>query len=205
VWRFIVLIFIFKISDISAQDDNILWASARIQTSFDENWSGAFRPIVRYDQDISNYTDFSTDFSLKYKMDDRWAVQFLDRHWFVQDATDRHFLWVEVQRADKWSDRWSTSSHLRLHYAMDIRDRVDPDFIRWDTKIKYSFKKVTPFIGQETFYRIDELGLNRIRWQLGVSYPITSDIKMINTFWLEDFSNDSPDFFIWGFILQYTL
>jgi len=188
-----------------AQDDNILWASARLQHSIDDQWSAAFRPIVRYVDNISDYNDFSTDLSVRYTIDQHWSVQFLDRHWFVQDATDRHFLWLDLLRKDQLSTKWSLSNQFRLHYAIDIRDRVDPDLIRWDALVKYKINRVTPFVGYEIFYRIDDPSLNRVRWQLGVSYPLAPQLKMINTLWFEDFSKDAPDSLVWGFILQYTI
>ncbi|MBT8274200.1 MAG: DUF2490 domain-containing protein [Bacteroidia bacterium] len=163
----------------ASQEDNILWASVTLKAPLSETVEVNLKPIFRYDDDISTYLNMSMEGSVKKKFNKGWSVQFLARTWFIPDATNRQFLWLDVGHGFPIK-KVKVNNRLRYHWALDIKDRIDPDFLRWITKISLDTGgKITPYLGIEPWYRLNgENQFQRIRYEPGIVYKISNSVSL---------------------------
>lgn len=128
--------------------DNVLWGATQIRKQISDDWSFQFQPIIRYNNDISSYQNFSLDFSVRRKISDHWFGQVVSRTWLVPDVRDRQFLWIDIGTSAKLPAlKLSMTNRLRWHHAFDFNDRKDPNYLRYlvqvlpitDWKLKPSF------------------------------------------------------------------
>ena len=163
----------------TAQQDNVLWSSIQVQKNILKNTSLHIKPIVRFNDDISNYQNMSIDYFVKQKFEKGWSMQVLGRTWLLPSSPNRQFIWLDVALS-KTIKRLKIDNRLRYHWALDINDRSDPDYFRWLTK--FSFKntsKFTPYVGIEPWFRTNTQNqFQRIRYEPGVVYVVNTRISM---------------------------
>ncbi len=160
--------------------------------SIDEHYSIALKPIVRHKNDISDYNNSSIDLSLRRKIGKGWHLQGLTRYWFIPDNTDRFFLWFDIGYS-KPVGKSKLSTALRYHHAFDIKDRIDPDFVRLNTTWSFpSMGKITPIFSIEPFLRVDTLGkVTRMRYEPGIKWKITDKVVFTGKYRIEKNTNPS--------------
>lgn len=159
-------------------DDHIIWATLKLQKQLNPKTSVAFTPIFRFNDDISNYQNMSIDVSAKRKVAKDWSVQLLARTWFVPDDQDRQFLWLDVIYGKKFK-HIQIGSFVRYHFAFDIKDRTDADFIRWKTTFTLlSFGKFKPFVAIEPWWRLEGVNdFQRMRYEPGIKYDASKELS----------------------------
>lgn len=169
----VVLVIVIWLPSQAQTDDNIIWAIFKMTKSLSDKTSIAVTPIVRINEDVSNYQNTSLDLSIRRKLGKSWHVQLLERTWFIPDQKIRQFLWVDVGWSKSFA-KTKLASHVRLHHAMDINDRNDPDFIRWLTK--FSFPRIgafTPTFAIEPWLRLNNFNeIQRMRYEPGVTIKL---------------------------------
>lgn len=175
----LILIITFAFTSLSLQgqeSDNITWSSLSFTKTLDEKNSIAFKPIIRHNQNVTKYQNFSLDASYRRKFGKGWHAQFITRYWFIPDNTDRYFLWYDVGYGTKIK-KSKLSTHVRFHNAIDIKDRIDPDFFRWKTKWTFpSVGKFTFEMSLEPWYRLDAVNeWVRMRYEPGINYKINDN------------------------------
>jgi len=173
----IPILIAFASTSLFAQNsDNITWSSFQLTKSIDGKNSVAFKPIIRHNQNITKYQNFSLDLAYRRKFGDGWHAQLTTRYWFIPDNTDRYFLWYDLGWGKKIK-KSKLSSHVRFHNAIDIKDRIDPDFFRWKTK--WTFPPIGKFtfeMSLEPWYRLDTVKQwVRMRYEPGVNYKINDN------------------------------
>jgi len=176
----LLIFFLLSFGQTSAQvDDNIMWASVVISKNFSSKTSAAFAPILRLEDDISQYQNSSIDLSVKHKFANNCYGQVLSRVWFLPDNVYRKFFFFDVGYSRKVSPL-KVSSYLRAHYALTIKDRKDPDFLRWGTTLSLTtFKKVQPFLFVEPFLRLNKQNeLKQLRYALGVKLNLAKQLNL---------------------------
>jgi len=173
------IIFILTFSKITAQTDNVLWSSFQVQKSIAKNTTVNFKPIFRFNDDISSYQNMSADYFVKQKFTNGWSTQLLGRTWFLPNSPNRQFIWLDVALS-KSIHKIKIDSRLRYHWALDINDRSDPDYFRWLTKFSYkNSSTITPYIGVEPWVRTNTQNqFQRIRFEPGFIWSINTDISM---------------------------
>ncbi len=207
---FLLSLFLFFSTSTKAQtNDNIIWASMKLQGNLDSKTSFAIAPIFRLNDDISDYQNMSIDISLKRKLGKRWAIQLLERTWFIPNGTNRQFLWLDVMYGQKLGNI-HLSSGLRYHYALDIKESVDADFIRWKTIFSLlNLGKIKPFFGIEPWFRTDgKIGdFRNIRYILGFNYKLGKQLGLGLKYWRQETMNIEPsgNFNIYLVNLSYVL
>lgn len=175
--------------------DNILWSSVQVTKSLDKKNSVAFKPIIRHNQDISKYQNFSLDASYRRQLGKNWYAQFLTRYWFIPNNTNRYFMWYEIGYGTRIK-KSKLSSYIRFHNAIDIKKNIDPDFFRWKTK--WTFPAVGKFtfeMSLEPWYRLDTVNQwVRMRYEPGINYKINNDWTFSAVYRLEINKGDATDF-----------
>jgi len=193
--KILSLIACFLPLSIKAQNtDNILWAKISASQDLNPETTIAFAPIVRYRDDISEYQDFSLDYSIKRKLNKNFSVQLTGRTWFLRSGRKRQFIWPQISYTST-KDKLKINSYLRWHAALDLDDFVDVDFLRWKTSLSHQTTARLNFsIGAEPWYRLDEgdTGIRRNRYYLGAGYKLSSDKRLTFDWWrqLSSFNGD---------------
>ena len=158
---------------ISAQTtDNISWFAGKVfyKTKL---YTFSVTPIVRFNDNFSNYQNSSIDVSAKRSFKSNWHLQLLSRSWLMPNRTNRQFLWIDFGYQKQISNL-KLATRLRWHHAFDVKEIPDADFIRWKSTLSTKINKVQPFIGIEPWLRINtDKGYRRLRIEPGFKYKIS--------------------------------
>ncbi len=215
--RLLILLYLsLSMHSATAQTDQVLWSSARVSYSDGDKWSYGLRPIARYNQGLRNAQDLSWDINARYKLSDKWSVNLLERYWIVWESTNRNFIFIDVNFQEKnLIPRLTINQRLRVHWAQDIKDRVDGDFLRYGLQLRPQIPRdsdpdnleLRPYIATELFFRVDGIQqAQRWRNQLGLDVVLSPQWKVQLAYWYEDFVNSRFDFFdIFVVTLDYRL
>ena len=204
----ITSLLVLTASSFAQVDDNVLWASFGLNKTLNEKVSLKFAPIVRYNNDISDYQNMSIDYAVNYKFAKNWSAKLTGRTWFIPNGTNRQFIWPQITYGKKLG-AFKLGSYLRYHYAIDIKDNVDPDFIRWDISLAYlNFGKFQASFAIEPWLRLNSFNeIQRIRYKPGVKYTFNDEINLSLILWNEQNTTlaNGLDFNIWVLTLNYNL
>jgi len=186
----LLLLLISPLASDGQIDDNIMWAKWSAQSKIKPNTTFILAPILRMNTDISTYQDVSLDYTLRQKINKHFSVSMIGRTWFLRNGNLRQFIWPQISFAQSY-DKWKLSSYLRLHYAMDISDRPDADFLRWKGSVNYTVNnKWQMFVGVEPFYRLNsENEVERMRYSLGTKYKLSKNWSLSFEWWSENTHN----------------
>jgi len=180
------LAFLFLSSEINAQIDWGSWTSFQLNYKAGDKVVLKAQPIWRQQSNLSDYANSSIDFILSYKINSRWGFNLLNRHWFIPDANDRQFWFIDLDYKIPISDKIIWTNKLRAHIAVDW-SQEDADFLRYNPQLVFPLgKKVTPFIGGELFYRLNKKNvLAGGRYKLGAHTAISNKVKLTTQYWLQ--------------------
>lgn len=194
-YGFFSLLLFFKIQVVAQVDDNRGWFSISGNTEIKKGWSVAITPILRLDEDISALQNFSLDYSVKKSINKNLSVAILGRSWWVPNQTNRQFFWINVVYNLKLKDvNWN--HRVRWHHAFDIKERVDPDFIRYAQVIRYTgLGKFQPALGFESWWGLnEEISFDRIRYIVGFRYNFTKKLHVNAFLWRQETIDRQPRF-----------
>ena len=174
-------------------NDNIIWASVKTTKTLSAKTSLYFAPILRLNNDITSYQNSSIDFAINYKLSSNWHLQLLSRTWFIPDEPGRQFAWLDVGYRTPIG-KYNLSSHARLHLALDINERDDPDYLRWKTTFYFpKWKNLTPHLAIEPWLRInDNMQLQRMRYEPGIIIGLKNNLRLNLVYRREDSVNLLP-------------
>jgi hypothetical protein len=209
IYKFYFLLFFsFPMLLVAQTDDNILWTKLGVQKAIDQKTTLFFAPIIRLNKDFSTYQNFSLDYTIRYKLNKNFAVQLTGRTWFLPNGTTRQFIWPDFLYK-KVFQKWQAASLLRLHYALDIKEVADADFIRWKTTFTWlDFGKIQLSLGIEPWLRLnDTRQLQRVRYSTAAKYKFSDQFNIGLQWWRQETINLQPqqnvNIFVLG--LSYTL
>lgn len=192
--KLFIFFFLLVIPNIGlSQTDNVNWSSIQFQTKLSESFTLNVKPIIRFDNDISEYQNTSLDIAVKKTFKKGWSAQIVERTWFLPDARPRQFLWADVAHGFGLKNV-KIDNRLRWHWALDINNRKDPDYIRLLHKISFlTSKKFNPYLGFESWFRVNrENQFQRIRiepgfkWKFSKNYHLDIQYRRENWFNLEN-------------------
>jgi len=178
------LFFLVNINNTTAQLDWVSWSSFQLNYKAGDKLTVKLKPIWRQKNDLSEYANTSIDVILSYKINNKWSLDFNNRHWFIPDGGDREFWFFDLNYKIPLSSKFVFSNKVRYHLAVDW-NRDDTDFLRWLSKISYKTgKKINPFIGSDIFYRFpDDNVFARMRYKLGAVVTISNRSKLTVEYW----------------------
>lgn len=175
---------------VSQSDDivtDIFWNSARLSIKLDKRHTFNIRPIVRHVENLEGYVNHSMDLTLKRKLENGWHIAMSTRTWFLKDGSMRQFIWPEFGHTFTIGSL-KISNRLLKHWALDVDDRNDPDFLRLMTAISPIVDwKVKPFFKIEPFFRVN--GNNRVermRYEPGVNIVFNPQNTMTLMYWRQE-------------------
>ena len=175
-----------------AQNDNINWSSIQLQTKFSERLTFNVKPIIRLNEDISNFQNASIDIFANYKLGKGWSTQLTSRTWFIPDQKIRQFIWPDLAYGIS-KGLLKIDNRVRYHLALDINDRKDPDFIRYSLRFMYNKGNVKPFFGIEPWFRLNGVDQwQRIRYMPGVNWTLSDKYSLSFIYWKQESINLKP-------------
>lgn len=190
--RFILItISLCFLSSAICQSDNevtdVFWNSARLSIKVDEKHTFNIRPIVRHLENLEGYLNHSMDLTLKRKMEDGWHIAMSTRTWWMRDGSIRQFLWPEFGHAFTVG-KFKISNRILHHWALDVDDRNDPDFLRLLTSISPVVDwKIRPFFKIEPFFRLNGSNkVERIRYEPGVNIILSPINTLTLVYWRQE-------------------
>lgn len=195
---------------ISQVTDYQSWSIVQFSKSIDDKTSVALTPIVRHFNNLTQYQNSSIDYSIRRKLGKGWHAQLLGRTWFMPERTNRQFLWLDVGYSRKIKQS-KLASHIRVHYALDIKDQPNPDadFIRWMTKWSFpSFGKFTATFGYEPWLRLNGFSeLQRVRYEPEIKFAFNSNTTLTTRYRFERSIKIEPElnFDVWVIVLSFKL
>lgn len=183
--------------------DRVMWNTLKFTKSIDSKTSFAVTPILRLNNEISEYQNTSLDLSIRRKVGKGWHIQLLTRKWWIPNAPDRQFLWLDVGYTKNY-EKTKLASHVRYHYAIDLNGRPDNDFIRWKTKFTFpAIGKLKPHFAIEPWLRMNGFGnLQRMRYEPGLSYKTSDRTDLTLVYRFERSTNLDPGFRIDMVVLE---
>jgi hypothetical protein len=135
-------------------------------------------------------------------------MQLLSRTWFIPDQPGRQFIWLDLGYSRKLNN-YGIASHLRIHYALDINDRTDPDYVRWKSTFSLpGYRFIKAFIAIEPWFRLNEnLQLQRMRYEPGMHLTLDEDLRLSLVYRKEETLNLMPwkDFNMYLLTLNFKL
>jgi len=190
----LLVLHLLIINSAYAQDrvDDVAWLSQSIRFPFADKWRLDIRPIVRITDGISRLNNVSFDYSLNYSLDKRINFIILSRTFFFPDRGPRRFIFLDaVHKLKKEEWRLTFTSLIRLHYAFDTNNTVDPDFIRFDQGVKYKLgNKFSSFVAVEAWMKLnDKFEIGQARYKLGGTYQIRKKSSLNLQYWRQQSYN----------------
>ncbi len=154
-WCVLLLVFVFPFTGIG-QADNGAWTTFRLRKQITQKTRVDFRPIIRFNNDVSDYQNWSIDIVVNHKLSKRWSVQFLSRTWFLPNSPEGQFLWADITHQAN-TKFFSIINTLRYHGSLDTNEINPADFVRFQTRIvPFVNWKVKPFFMAEPWYQLGE-------------------------------------------------
>lgn len=197
---------------IDAQNtEDILWGSFQLNKKIDDKTSFSAKPILRQNQDFSNYANSSLDLFLKRNLGKGWSAQFLTRIWFMPNRSDRLFLWSDISyKTAVPSLQVDVTQRVRYHQALDIAGILDLDYIRYIIQLTPKKDwKVLPSIAYERWFILNDVEGSRLsRLQPAIKITIDDRTSLAGSLWRQlDRRPDESTFFqnLWIVNLSYNL
>ena len=207
---FCFLVLISSVCLGQGQDDHINWSFNKYSFAIDDKWKIDITPIIRLNQNFTNYQNSSLDYMVKRPIGHGLTLKALGRTWFIPNQKFRQFIWLDIeQKLPNFGIPFNLSHRLRFHGALDINDRMDRDFMRYIFSINANFKNsiVQPFFALEPWWRLNgENYFERLRTEVGFSVKANKNLKWIVFLRNEDIYDLEETYtnFIWMSGMQYT-
>ena len=173
-----LLLLILAFGDLGAQADNTLWATVRLRINPDDKSVIDLRPISRFHENYSDYRNTSIDYSYKRKVSSLVSVGILGRTWFLNDGSNRQFIWPSVHLHKK-SGKSTLETRFMYHLALDIKEVPDADFFRTRPAINYPLSdKISSQIAFEAWWQFNDVDkFARTRYEFSLGYKISSHLS----------------------------
>lgn len=188
---YLIFMLLMGTLSLSAQTDWTSWLSVQLNYKANDKLTIKLKPIVRLNQDLSNYSDTSIDLIANYQFHKNWSAGILNRHFFIPDQGDREFYFFDLNYKWPISEQLIFTNKLRFHLAVNW-NRNDVDFMRYYPKLTYKMgNNVAPFVGIDFFYRLTETQtLSGVRYHLGANWKFAKQMNLGFLYWWQTQYND---------------
>lgn len=178
--NFLLVLFVLTTSIMAtAQDTNLTWTGFDLRIPLDSKSQIDLKPIMRHNLNGDGYQNSSLDVSYKRSFYQGFFAQLLGRTWFMPEARYRLFFWLDVGK--NWSfDKFKLTQKLRIHYALDVNDNFDADFVRLFTTLTLPLSdKLKVTLNLEPWLSLnDDIGFSRYRIEPGFAWSINNQLSL---------------------------
>lgn len=191
--------------------DHVNWSFNKYSINLNDTWKLDVTPMIRLNNNFTTFQNACVDYMFKRPIGKGFSVGAMGRTWFIPDQKLRQFIWLDVvHQLSDLNIPLKIRQRLRYHGALDINDRIDGDFLRYQLLFKSDFKKspIQPFVAFEPFYRVNKLNyFERFQIEIGIEWTANHNLKFIVFLQKEDLYNFDPLHvnFLWltGFQYQF--
>ena len=192
------------------EDDHVNWSFNKFSFNIDEQWKMDITPIVRLNNNISNFSNASIDISINRSIGHGLSAGIVFRSWYFPGRKLRQFIWLDlVHKLPDIGIPFNIKQRLRWHGELDIYDWKDGDFLRYHLGFLGTFKnsKIQPFFAIEPFYQFNRLNyIERFRIEYGFHLKASKNLKFIAFMRQQEMYNFEETYtqFLWTTGIQYT-
>lgn len=173
-----------KAQEVIAVRDLEQWTSVGISKKINKHWKLSLDQEFRFTQDVSTFDVYFSDLGVDYKINKHFSLGanyrlyqnknsdgiFKTQHRWSTDATykqkvNRFTLSYRLRFQNKDEDFYTSNSGNNLY---NLRNRLSVDY-------NINNFKLDPFFEVELFRQIDDIHtskLNKLRWTMGLEYPL---------------------------------
>ncbi len=210
IFKTIIFIFFYYLGFSQGQNDHINWSFNKFTFAINDTWKMDITPIVRLNKNFTNLQNSSLDYMFRRSIAKDLSIGFLGRTWFVPNQKIRQFIWFDVNhQLPNFNLPIALKQRLRIHWALDINDRMDSDFIRYQISLNGKFENsmIQPYLALEPFYQLNKLNyFERLRTEIGFKVKASKDLTFIFLVHKQD-RYDQEDLYteyLWWTGLHYT-
>lgn len=193
IWLFCGLMFMSVIAYSQVQVDEQLWAVSETNIQLTNKFKLTARPIIRFNNGISQLENASMDFVLRYQIDSNWSAALLSRSFYETSGRGFNFLFYDIAYKNKnLPANLTLSSYIRFHHAF-AKEREIADFLRLDALLSLNLKsKFTPLAGLEPWLRFNGINkLTRVRYKIGFNWAFAPTAGLNVQYWKQQGYNSS--------------
>lgn len=166
----------------SAQNvDHTNWSFAKFSFKANEKWRVDITPMHRFHKNLTTYQNSSLDLHFKRVMPHNLMVGFFSRTWLIPEQRPRQFVWFDLFHTIPTNEfPIKFNQRLRWHIGLNINDRIDSDFIRYQFNSTYPIanNKLRFFVGPELFFRLNTVNeIERLRIDYGVNIAANKNLN----------------------------
>lgn len=189
-----------------AQLDHVLWSSVRLRIIPDAKNAFDFRPIIRHHENFSDYRDTSIDLVYRRKVSQNFTFGLLLRTWFLDGGGNRQFIWSSLTGKKKIGKQ-VYESRLMFHWALDIQDRIDSDYLRLITAINHPLSdKLSSRIAIEPWFQLNNFNtVTRMRYEFALGYKFSDHYTGAILYRRQNDDREVASFNNWMVTLTYLL
>ena len=213
-----IVLITLPFSVLTQNNDFQIWSSFTLQKKIDKKTNLFFKQGLRYREDASERYKNFTDYKIRYKYNKRWGSSLGFR--FIQDW-NKKMIMEELYRY--YGDIMFYQKIQR--FTLSIRNRLQLQgndsksllsVFRQKFSLSYNIRKnkIEPSTVLEYFYNEKEEKINKIRYGVSLSYPISKELdieglyriqKDVNNVILNGEKNKSETLFIFEAKLSFNL
>lgn len=189
-----------------AQLDHVLWSSVRFRIIPDEKNAFDFRPIIRHHENFSDYRNTSIDLVYRRKLSPNFTFGLLLRTWFLEGGGNRQFIWPTLTGKKKIGKQ-VYESRLMFHWALDIQDKIDSDYLRLIGAINRPLTaKLSSRIAIEPWFQFNDLNtVTRMRYEFVLGYKFSKHYSGSIMYRRQNDDREVASFNNWMVTLTYLL
>jgi predicted porin len=186
---------------LAQEQDFQLWTKVGLSHSLNKTVKLSFDQGYRLRENAALSDALFSNLSIRYKINKPWSAavgyRYINDFDYAMQIEVKHRLFADLNYRKKHK-RWEFKNRLRYQLQSEVstlRDKVSATYNVRKTPLE-------PFTAFEVFYR--EQSLNKWRYTLGASYPLSKDINLSLYYRLQQSINStSPQLYILGVGFDY--
>jgi hypothetical protein len=204
-----ILIFILPISVFSQENDFQTWTSISASKKIIKKTNLIIKQGVRFRENSSLYSKLFTDLKIKSKYNKHFSFAIgyrFSNDWNKQlELSQKNRVYSDIYYKAKYKKRFLFDARARLQ-TQGNTEGYSATF-RHKTALAYNLPKtkLEPSVALEYFLPFDSILIEKLRYTIGISHPITKDldVELVYRIQQEFYANNPQTLFIFEGKLAY--
>jgi len=205
------LIFILPISVFSQGNDFQTWTSFSASKKIIKKKDLTIKQGVRFRENSSLYSKVFTDLKIKSKYNKHFSFAIgyrFSNDWDKElELNKKNRFYSDIYYKDKYKKRFLFDTRARLQAQGNIEGYAAT--FRHKSSLAYNIPKtkLEPSVALEYFLPFESILIEKLRYTIGLSHPITKDLDAEITYKIQEeyYTNSSETLFIFEGKLSYDL
>jgi hypothetical protein len=175
-----ILIFIFPISVFSQENDFQTWTSISASKKIIKKTNLTIKQGIRFRENSSLYSKLFTDLKIKSKYNKHFSFAIgyrFSNDWNKQlELSQKNRFYSDIYYKDKYKKRFLFDARARFQTQGNIQGYAAT--FRHKSALAYNIPKtkLEPSVALEYFLPFESMLINKLRYTIGLSHPITKDL-----------------------------